>query len=122
MPEETACKEDGAWCGVVGDRIWRSVQFLTDGDPWPLTGATVEAQVRETWSSPSPLMTATVTPVDEASGMFIIEFDGTDGRSVVTGDDDWSGVYDIQVTELGQTLPETIERGVFTLRPDATRA
>jgi hypothetical protein len=116
------CVQGRSWCGVVGDRIWRRVQFLQDGDPWDLTGATVESQVRAAWSAASPLMTATVAPVSEAEGTFDIEFDGEDGRSAVTGDDDWKGVYDIQVTESGQTLPETIERGVFTLQPDATRA
>jgi hypothetical protein len=116
------CLNDQEWCGVVGDRIFRTVQFLSDGDPWNLTGAAVECQVRESWSAAVPLMTATVTEVDAGSGVFTLELDGEEARPVVTGERKWSGVYDVQVTEAGQTRPETVQRGVFTLLPDATRS
>jgi hypothetical protein len=116
----TACRTLSRWCGVVGDRIYRRVQFLTDGDPWDLTGATVEAQVRATWDAATAISDATVTGVSEVDGVYDIEFDGEDFRGLVT-DQQWEGVYDIQVLESGETRPETVERGTFQVVPDATR-
>jgi hypothetical protein len=117
----TVCVETVNWCAVVGDRIVKVVQFLSDGDPWDLTGATVESHVRNTWSSPTFVMEAQVTEIDAPQGIFMLEYDGEDARSLVQGDYSWEGVYDVQVTEAGQTRPETVRRGTFTLLPDATR-
>lgn len=108
------------WCGVVGDTITKRVQMLREGDPWPLAGAVVESQVRAAWSAADVLVTAVVTPVDAAGGVFDLTYDLEDARAAVAGDDAVRCVYDVQVTPDGGG-PVTIRRGYFVLFPDATR-
>ena len=115
-----SCVQRDDWCAVVGDRIRRVYQFLTDGDPWPVES--VEGMVREKPSDADPALVATCTALDEEAGVWAVEFDGSEGRGLVDGDTDWEGVFDIQVTEAGQSLPETIVAGAFILTPDVTRA
>ena len=58
-----SCVQRDDWCAVVGDRIRRVYQFLSDGDPWDLSGATVEAMVRQKPSDADPALVAVCTPV-----------------------------------------------------------
>ena len=117
-----SCVQRDDWCTTVGDRTVRTYQFLTDGDPWPLQGAVVTSQVRAKASDPDPaVLDAVCESVDEAAGIFTVEYATESARDLMVGDKPWVGVFDIQVLEPGETLPETIVGGSFTLLPDVTR-
>jgi alkaline phosphatase len=109
-------------CVYAGDRNAQEFEFLADGVPWDLTGAVLSAQARKSRSDPAAALTATVTAVDAALGTWIVEWDGDDVRTLLGTAESWEGVWDLQVLEVGQTLPVTVLKGTFRAELDVTRA
>jgi hypothetical protein len=66
-------------------------------------------------------MTATITPIDEATGTYTIGWDGDVVTTLLAGADSWKGVWDLEILEEGQTKPVTILRGKWEATMDITR-
>ena len=110
------------WKVYAGDANKELLQFYAADQPWNLTGATITAQARKTASDPTAALTATCT-VETASGTGIVSvaWDGEQVRTLLGASEEWTGVWDLQVKETGQTLPRTVLRGVFSAVMDVTR-
>jgi hypothetical protein len=105
----------------AGDRNDFVLSFTSAGDVWNMTGATISAQARKKKTSSVASLTATVTAVDEATGQWLLEWDGDEVRSTLGGLASWEGFWDLQVLESGQTYPITLLRGSVTIYLDVTR-
>ena len=112
------------WSLYAGDRNEKTVQVLRDGDGWDLTGATVAAQARRTANDPVVALTATVTPVDPAQGIFTISWDGNAVRALLAGEETWKGVWDLDILPAGgqDGSSETVADGEVVARMDVTKA
>ena len=109
-------------CVRAGDKNETTLQVLADGDPKDLTGAVVTAQARQQAIDAAPALTAPVTAVDEAKGVYTVAWDGEDVRALLAGEARWSGVWDLNVVETGDTLATTPCGGAVEALLDVTRA
>jgi hypothetical protein len=121
MASVSSCPADLSWCVYAGDRNSELFEFLTVTDPWDITGAVVTAQARVTAVDPLPALTAVCTVVDPVNGLVTVAWDGEEVRTLLAGADRWTGVWDLQIVEQGQTLPRTMARGAITAVMDVTR-
>jgi hypothetical protein len=110
------------WEAYLGDRNRAVVALPSEGDPVDITGAVLEAQVRASASDGVVGATATITEDDYTLGSMVVEWDGEALRALVGEGEVWTGVWDLQVTEVGETLPRTVYRGTFRITHDVTRA
>ena len=109
------------WKVYAGDRNEASFTFKAADQVWDLTGAQLTAQARLSAIDPKVGMTATITPIDEATGTYTIGWDGDVVTTLLAGLDSWKGVWDLQVLEAGQTQPTTLLRGKFEATMDVTK-
>jgi hypothetical protein len=109
------------WNIYAGDSNEERFEFLTSDDPWDITGCAIEAQARVTALDPVAALTATVTITDAVNGQVTVGWDGEAVRALLAGTDSWTGVWDLQITEVDALLPRTLLRGVMTARMDVTR-
>jgi hypothetical protein len=111
------------WKIYVGDRNEQQFYITDNNGAVDLSGAEILVQAREEPISPTASLTATVTPSDLGSGHFIVGWDGEEVRALVdsTGTSQWRGVWDLQITESGETLPLTYARGTLSAIYDVTR-
>ena len=106
----------------VGDENRVPVEVLADGAPVDLTGAAIAAQARTDTKTATPIaVEAVVEEVDLAVGRFDLTWDGEALRTLVGDTGAWLGVWDLQITPAGRTLPDTPLGGRFTASPDVTR-
>lgn len=85
-------------------------------DPIQVTG-TMKAQIRSTHSAPEASAEFTAVPEDNA---VVISLTGDQTQALVTGEDKFEGVWDIQwVPQDGE--PVTLVRGKVTCDADVTR-
>jgi hypothetical protein len=85
-------------------------------EPITVTG-TMKAQIRSTSSATDPAAEFATTPEENA---IIISLTGDQTQSLVTGEEQFTGVWDLQwVPEDGQ--PVTLVRGKVTCDADVTR-
>lgn len=103
----------------AGDRNLISVVLLVDGNPLDITGTTVTSQVRKTPVDPVAL-DAEVTVVDAVDGQLTVRWPGDDIRTLLAGQPQWVGVWDLQVQWPGED-PITMVAGRFTASMDVTR-
>ncbi|HVI77807.1 MAG TPA: hypothetical protein VM715_06520 [Candidatus Acidoferrum sp.] len=86
------------------------------GDPIGVTG-TMRAQIRTSRSSPEVSAEFTAVPEDNA---IVISLTGEQTQALVSGDEPFAGVWDLQwVPEGGE--PATLVRGQVTCDADVTR-
>jgi len=109
------------WKVYAGDRNEVVFSFEAGGAPWDITGASVAAQARIRATDPAVALDANVDVFDATSGKVTIAWDGEEVRALLAGADHWQGVWDLQITETGETLPITMLRGKFTAIYDVTR-
>lgn len=105
----------------AGDDISLILNFSQEEAPLDTTNAVVSCQVRQSPTSEDIEITATCTPVDAANGIWSVVFNGNDTRTLLDDDRRWSGWYDIEITQDGQTNPRTVMHGRFLLHSDVTR-
>lgn len=106
----------------AGDRNEITFRFQAGGDPWNITGAVLSAQARLTSRTPEIAITAIITVTDAINGTALVAWDGEQVRTLLAGADTWTGTWDFQLLEAGQSLPLTVLRGKFTAILDITRA
>ena len=122
MAEIRTAPAQRAWTVYAGDRNTALLQFQQpDGSPWDITGATITSQARVEAADPAVALEATCVVVDGPAGVARMEWDGEAVRVLLAGADTWTGVWDLQILEAGQTLPETTLAGKFTALHDVTR-
>lgn len=109
-------------CLRAGDKNETTLQVLADGDPKDLTGAVVTAQARKVSTDAAPALTASVTAVDEVKGIYTVAWDGEDVRTLLGTEASWTGVWDLNVVESGDTLATTPCGGRVDAEMDVTRA
>lgn len=111
-----------SWKVYAGDRNAQQLAlFATEGVPWDVTGCTFEAQARAKADDPTVALQADVTIDDAAGGLITVAWDGEEVRALLSSQTSWSGVYDLQVIEVGQALPVTLFGGPFTATLDVTK-
>jgi hypothetical protein len=59
--------------------------------------------------------------VDASKGAYVLTWPGDQVRSLLGGKEFWSGVWDLEVTEEGQSEPVTVVAGEITAQLDVTR-
>lgn len=111
------------WQIYVGDSNEQQFNITDNSGTVDLTGAQVLAQAREAPTSPTVSLSATITENDMAAGQFTVAWDGEAVRTLLdaAGLSRWQGVWDLQITEAGETLPITYARGALTATYDVTR-
>lgn len=105
----------------AGDKNRVELEVLAGGDPVDLTGALVEAEARKAATDADAGVTATIVDIDRQVGQVAVEWDGETLRGLIGSSDRWVGVWDLQITLPGETLPTTPVGGRFTARMDVTR-
>ncbi len=120
MAKLTSGPQSLDWDIMAGDLNRETFQVVAN-DPVDLTGATIAAQARKTAPDAEIALEAVITPVEPLLGQFTVEWDGEAARTLLAGQVSWQGVWDLEVTFAGETLPETLLRGVFTVNMDVTR-
>lgn len=109
------------WKVYAGDRNTQQIMLqATEGVPWDVTGAQFQAQARKSADDPAVALEADITIDDAAGGLVTVGWDGEAVRALLGTATNWSGVYDLQITEAGQTLPVTLFGGAFTAALDVT--
>lgn len=110
------------WDVYLGDRNREKFTLPGDDGPIDITGAVVTAQARVRAPDPAVAATALITEIDFAQGEFYCEWDGEQLRTLLAGAETASFVWDLQVLEVGETLPRTLYRGALNVFHDVTRA
>lgn len=108
------------WQLYAGDRNRERFEIAGD-DPVDISGAVIAAQARLTPDDATVAMTAVVTEENLALGSFWVEWPGEEVRALLGPDGTWAGVWDLEITEAGETLPRTWLRGKITALLDVTR-
>lgn len=121
MAFKRGVQSDGSWRAYAGDRNRVPWRFTADGALRDLTGCTISAQVRVKDTDLAVAITARVEMTDPAAGVVHISWDGEEVRALLAGQPTWKGVYDVQVLEAGQALPDTVHRGDWYAQMDVTR-
>lgn len=110
------------WTVYAGDRNLVPFVFTTDSAPWDLTGAVITAQARKTDTDADSSIEAVCVVTAAPIGAATVEWDGELVRALMTGTENtWTGVWDLQILEQGETLPRTLLRGAFTAKMDVSR-
>ncbi len=104
----------------AGDANEVPLEFLAADDPWDITGAVITAQARKTKTDPEVAIEADVTITDAPNGLALMAWDGEDVRTLLAGETSWQGGWDLQILELGKTLPVTKLAGTFSAELDVT--
>jgi hypothetical protein len=102
-----------------GDANSFAVQVTDDGTIVDVTGWDFQAQARKEADDNAAAATATCTVIDGPAGK--VEVAWGDLRSLLGTGPSWSGVWDLQVSPTGATLPRTLLAGTFTVGLDVTR-
>lgn len=105
----------------AGDKNEMRVALLSDGAPWDTTGATVAAQARADKKDAAPALTAVVTAVDEAQGIYLVAWDGDEVRTLLALQETWEGVWDLQIQLPLELAPQTLVEGSIECVMDVTR-
>lgn len=105
----------------ANDENLMRVTLTRGGAAWDTTGATVAAQARATPQDTAIAVTAVVTAVDETAGAYDVRWPGADVATLLGGEPDWSGVWDLQILPAGATEPDTLLAGTFYAEMDVTR-
>lgn len=90
-----------------------------DGALMNLTGAVVTAQARKTPTDAEVLSAVVIVNADPATGQLVTTWDGELVRTLLAGQNAWTGVWDMQVTK--GAVVKTVAAGKFTLVMDVTR-
>jgi hypothetical protein len=110
------------WTGVYsGDANTEVFEIVGGDDPIDITGSLIEAQARVSATDDTIALTAVVELTAPTLGQFTISWPGEDVRTLLAGSESWSGVWDVQFTAPGETLPTTLLRGRFDAAADVTR-
>jgi hypothetical protein len=104
----------------AGDRNESALTIVSAGAPLDCSGATVRAQARPSPSS-KKVMTAVITEVDASKGRYLLAWPGEDVRTMLAGAEFWSGHWDLELLEEGQTVPVTVAAGEISAVMDVTR-
>jgi hypothetical protein len=89
------------------------------GDPLPLTGE-MKAEIRANREDPDPpLADFDVDLTDFATGIVLISLTGTQTHSLITDDQPFEGVWDLQWIPAGGE-PATLVQGSVECSPDVT--
>ena len=105
----------------AGDANTIAMEIYTQGGPTDTTGAALAAQARVKAPAATIVAEAVITAVDEVAGRWTMSWDGEALRAVLSGQESWKGVWDLQITWAGAALPKTLLRGDFTILHDVTR-
>lgn len=101
-----------------GAQIRITVRTSTN-TPVDLSG-TMKAQIRAEREDPDPpLADFSVDMTDAVDGVVIIGLTGDDTHALITGDEKFSGAWDLQWTPTGSE-PQTIVQGKAECNPDVT--
>ena len=93
-------------CVRANSRNEITLQILLGGDPMDTTGATVGAEARRDAADPAPAISATVTPVDEANGIYTLSWAGPDVATLLGGEANWTGSWVLDVLPDGGVANE----------------
>jgi hypothetical protein len=103
----------------AGDRNLITVTLTQNGQPFDLSGLTVEAQARLTPNDSTIAVEAVINILNAEEGQFEMRWPGDDVRTLLDNQKGWFGVWDLQV---GNGFdPQTLMAGIFTIEPDVTR-
>lgn len=103
----------------AGDANSFGVEITEDGTLVNITGWTFMAQARKQSTDLAAVATATCTILDPEAGQ--VEVAWGDLRAVLADASKWVGVWDLQATPTGASLPRTLLAGSFTVGLDVTR-
>jgi hypothetical protein len=106
----------------AGDRNQFNVKLSNTSGPINITDFVIAAQARLTPTDATIAVAAVITITSATAGEFKMEWPGDDVSTLLAGGETWKGVWDLQVTEPGDTFPQTLMAGVFTAESDVTRA
>jgi hypothetical protein len=84
-----------------------------------VTGWDFQAQARKAANDAAAAATATCTVLDGPNGL--VEIAWGDLRALLGTETSWSGVWDLQATPDGASLPRTLLAGTFVVTLDVTR-
>jgi hypothetical protein len=56
------------------------------GDPYPLTGAVIMAEIKRTWASPTALKTLVIEPYDLDGGVYVCVLDEASSKEIPPGE------------------------------------
>jgi hypothetical protein len=104
----------------AGDRNEMLLTITSGGAPKDCTDAVVRAQARSSASSKQKI-DAVITAQDASKGQFLLSWPGDQVRTALAGKDYWSGVWDCELLEEGQTVPVTVAAGEISAVMDVTR-
>jgi hypothetical protein len=102
-----------------GDANTFGIEITDDGTLVDVTDWEFQAQARKAANDPAAAATATCTVLDGPSGR--VEVAWGDLRELLGTDTSWSGVWDLQATPTGASLPRTLLAGTLVLTLDVTR-
>jgi hypothetical protein len=103
----TACTRTRiALCVRANSRNDATIQILLDGDPVDTTGATVTAEARRDAADPAPAISAVVSPVDAADGIWTLSWPGPDVATLLGADATWTGSWVLDVLPAGGAADE----------------
>ncbi len=91
-----------------------TLQWLHDGSPVDLNGATIEGAIRRTYADASPAVAFTCALLNANQGLFEIALNETQTDGLAFD----AGVYDVRVTR--GSLTERVMQGVVKVYPSAT--
>jgi hypothetical protein len=94
---------------------WRNAE----GDPIDLTGYTARMQIRETYASPTPLVSLTTgsgITLEAADGVVNVEITADQTAALAAR----RGVYDLELEDASGFVTRLVE-GKVTIRPEVTR-
>ena len=108
---------------IAGDANKLTVALTSNGEPWDLTGAVINAQARADLSDEVPTFVAESTVADPLSGVIVLFWPGDSIRELLVslGVFGWTGVWDMEVTLAGETYPKTVISGTFSAKMDVSR-
>lgn len=87
--------------------------------PLPITGV-MKAEIRASREAADPALAEfTVDLTDAATGVVLISITGAETHSLITGDDKFTGVWDLEWTPVGGE-PVTLVQGSVECSPDVT--
>lgn len=105
----------------AGDKNLRVFKLTANGSPRDLTGSTIKAQARKDYRTDVVSLTADIVITDAVNGTFTLAWPGDDVATLLTTSDTWSGVWDVEILEPGETEPVTIAAGTISCVMGVTR-
>lgn len=102
----------------AGDLNQIQLTITAGGRPIDLTGKTLEAQVRRSYTSTGKL-DAVIEVIDQVAGVITLRWPGEEVRTWLGTDTSALGVWDLELTD-GTDDPTTIIAGTFHAELDVT--